>query len=160
MDGIATITVKQNRLIDMRGPTGLKQSRKTQTVLPTSKDKKCNLGFNAICRSTNGAWFLSQSGSGREHTDHPQDLNLLTSTPNMDDATRKRIQTFSRVSAAPSKAMRLAHIMTGEKDSDKQIEHILEQAKIILCGEVIIHLDKKRPEICWKSLMLCQTTFT
>jgi hypothetical protein len=55
MDGIATTTVNQNRLIEMRGPTGPKQSRKTQTVLPTCKDKRCNFGFNVICRSTDGA---------------------------------------------------------------------------------------------------------
>jgi hypothetical protein len=39
MDGITTTTVKQNRLIEMRGLTGPKQSRKTQTVIPTSNDK-------------------------------------------------------------------------------------------------------------------------
>jgi hypothetical protein len=113
MDGIATTTVKQNRLIDIRGPTGPKQSRKTQTVLPTCNEKKCNFGFNVICRSSDGGWFLSKSGSGREHTDHPQDLNLLTSTTNMDAATRKLIQSCSKVSAIPSTAVRLAHLMTG-----------------------------------------------
>jgi hypothetical protein len=43
MDGIATTTVKQNRLIEMRGPTGPKQSRKTQTVLPTCNEKNATL---------------------------------------------------------------------------------------------------------------------
>jgi hypothetical protein len=87
-----------------------------------------------------GAWFLSKSGSGREHTDHPQDLNLLTSTTNMDDATRELIQSCSRVSATPSTAMRLDHLMTGDKCSDKQMEHIFEQAKgVLVCGEDIIH---------------------
>jgi hypothetical protein len=55
MDGIATTNVKQNRLIEMRGPTGPKQSRKQQTVLPTLKDKTCHFGFNVICRSMDGA---------------------------------------------------------------------------------------------------------
>jgi hypothetical protein len=99
MDGIATTTAKQNRLIEMRGPTGPKQSHETQTVLTACKDKKCHLGFNVICRSTNGACFLSKSGSGREHTDHPQYNKLLYSTINMDDATSKLIQSCSRVSA-------------------------------------------------------------
>jgi hypothetical protein len=94
-----TQTAKQNRLIEMRGPTGPKQSHETQTVLTACKDKKCHLGFNVICRSTNGACFLSKSGSGREHTDHPQYNKLLYSTINMDDATRKLIQSCSRVSA-------------------------------------------------------------
>jgi hypothetical protein len=142
MEGIAITTVKQNRMIKMRGPTGPKKSRKTQTVLPTCKDKICNFGFDVICRSTSGAWFLSKSGSGREHTYHPQDLNLLTCTTNMDDATRKLIQSCSRVSATPSTAMRLAHLMTGDKYSDKQMEHIFEQAKGVVCGEDIIHSDK------------------
>jgi hypothetical protein len=44
----------------------------------------------------------------------------------MDDATIKLIQNCSKASATPSTAMRLAHIMTGEKYSDKQMEHILE----------------------------------
>jgi hypothetical protein len=113
MVGIVTTTMKQNRLVDMRGPTGPKQYRKTQTVLPTCKYKRCNFGFNVTCRSTDGAWFLSKSGSGREHTDHPQDLNLLTSTTNMGDATRKLIQSCSRASANPSTAMRLAHLVPG-----------------------------------------------
>jgi hypothetical protein len=43
MDGIPTTTVKQNRLIEMRGPTGPKQSRKTQTVLPTCNEKNATL---------------------------------------------------------------------------------------------------------------------
>jgi hypothetical protein len=38
--------------------------------------------------------------------------------------------------------MRLDHIMTGEKYSDKQMEHILEQARGIVYGEDIIHPDK------------------
>jgi hypothetical protein len=126
----------------MRGLTGPKQSRKTQTVLPTSNGKKCHFGFNVICRSSDGGWFLSKSGSGREHTDHPQDLNLLTSTTNMDDATQKLIHDCSRVSSTPSTAMRLDHLMTGEKYSDKQMGHIFKQAGGVVCGEDIIHPDK------------------
>jgi hypothetical protein len=142
MDGISTTTVEQNRLVEMIGPTGPKQSRKTQTVLPTCNEKRCHFGFNVICRSSDGGWFLSKIGSGREHTDHPQDLNLFTSTINMDVATRKLIQNCSKVSATPSTAMRLAHLMTGEKYSDKQMEHIFEQARGVVCGEDIIHPDK------------------
>jgi hypothetical protein len=62
MDGIATTTVKQNRLIETRGTTGPKQSRKTQTFLPTCNEKKCHFGFNVNCRSSDGGWFLSKSG--------------------------------------------------------------------------------------------------
>jgi hypothetical protein len=43
MDGIATTTVKQNRKIEMRGATGPKQSRKTQTILPTCNEKNVTL---------------------------------------------------------------------------------------------------------------------
>jgi hypothetical protein len=60
----------------------------------------------------------------------------------MDDATRKLIQNCSRVSATPSTAMRLAHLMTEEKYSDKQMEHIFEQARSVVCGQDIIHPDK------------------
>jgi hypothetical protein len=60
----------------------------------------------------------------------------------MDDETRKPFQKCSRVSATPSTAMRLAHLMTGEKYSDKQMEHIFEQAGGLVCGEDIIHPDK------------------
>jgi hypothetical protein len=38
--------------------------------------------------------------------------------------------------------MRLAHLVNGEKYSDKQMEHIFEQAKGAVCGEDIIHPDK------------------
>jgi hypothetical protein len=134
MDGIAATTVKQNRLIEMRGSTGPKQSQKTHTILPTCKDKRCHFGLNVICRSADGAWFLCKSGSGREHTDHPQDLNLLTSTTNIDDATKKLIQSCSRASANPSTAVRLDRLVTGDKYSDKQMEHIFDQAKGGVCG--------------------------
>jgi hypothetical protein len=60
----------------------------------------------------------------------------------MDAETRKLIQNCSKVSATPSTAMRLAHLMTGEKYSDKQMEHIFEQARGVVCGEDIIHPDK------------------
>jgi hypothetical protein len=60
----------------------------------------------------------------------------------MDAATRKLIQSCSKFSATPSTAMRLAHLMTGEKYSDKQMEHIFEQARCVVCGEDIIHPDK------------------
>jgi hypothetical protein len=43
MDGIATATVKHNRLVEMRGATDPKQSRKTQTGLPTSNEKNATL---------------------------------------------------------------------------------------------------------------------
>jgi hypothetical protein len=43
MDSITTTTVKQNLLIEMRGPTGPKQSRKTQTILPTCNEKNATL---------------------------------------------------------------------------------------------------------------------
>jgi hypothetical protein len=66
MEGIATTTVKYNRLIKMRGPTGLKQSRKTQTIIPTYQEERCHFSFNAICRSDDGAWF-SKKGSGRAY---------------------------------------------------------------------------------------------
>jgi hypothetical protein len=106
---------EQTDRYDRIRPIGLKQSRKTQTVLPTCQEERCHFVFNVICRAVDGAWFLSKQGSGREHINHPQDLNLLTSTLNMDDATRKLIHSCTRVSATPSTAMRLAHLMTGEK---------------------------------------------
>jgi hypothetical protein len=84
-------------------------------ILPTCQEEICHFGFNVICRSADGAWFLSKNGSGREHIKHPQDLNVLTSTTNMDYATRKLIQRCSRVSATPITAMRLGHLMTGDK---------------------------------------------
>jgi hypothetical protein len=115
MDGIATPTVIQSIPINMRGPTGPKQSRKTQTILPTYQDERCHFGFNAICRSADGALLLSKNGSEREHINHSQDLNLLTRSTNMDDATRKLIQSCSRVSAIHSTAMKLDHPTTGKK---------------------------------------------
>jgi hypothetical protein len=60
----------------------------------------------------------------------------------MDAATRKLIQNCSKVSATPSTAMRLAHIVTGEKYSDKQMEHIFEQVRGVVCSEDNIHPDK------------------
>jgi hypothetical protein len=60
----------------------------------------------------------------------------------MEDATWKLIQNCSRVSATPIMAMRLACLMTGEKYSDKQMEHIFEQSRGVVCGEEIIHPDK------------------
>jgi hypothetical protein len=77
---MATITVKQNICTEMRGPTGLSQSRKTQTSHPTCVEEKCYFGFNIMCSSLEGqygAWFLSKSGSGREHVEYPQDLNFV-----------------------------------------------------------------------------------
>jgi hypothetical protein len=53
-----------------------------------------------------------------------------------------RIQNCSRVSATPSTAMILAHLVTGEKYSDKQMKHIFEQARGVVYGEDIIHPDK------------------
>jgi hypothetical protein len=42
-----------------------------------------------------------------------------------------------------STAIKLAHLVTGEKYSDKQMEHIFEQAKGVVYGEEIIHPDNK-----------------
>jgi hypothetical protein len=39
-------------------------------------------------------------------------------------------------------AMRLDHLMTGEKYSDKQMEHIFERARGVVCSKDIIHPDK------------------
>jgi hypothetical protein len=65
-----------------------------------------------------------------EHIKHPQDLNVLISTTNIDDATRKIIQSCSIVSATPSTAMRLDHLMTGEKYSDKKLSTSLSKLKV------------------------------
>jgi hypothetical protein len=60
----------------------------------------------------------------------------------MDAATGKLIQNCSKVTATPSTAMRLAHLTTGEKYSNKQMEHIFERARGVVCGKDIIHRDK------------------
>jgi hypothetical protein len=60
----------------------------------------------------------------------------------MDAATRKLIQNCSKVAATPSTAMRLAHLMTGEKYSEKQMEHIFKRVRGVVCGKDIIHPDK------------------
>jgi hypothetical protein len=125
----------------MRGPTGLQQSGKAQTILPTCQDKRCNFGVNTICWAVDGAWFLSKKGSGREHIKHPQYLNLLTSTTSVGGTTRKLILGCARVNATPSTAMRLDHLVTREKYSDKQTEHIFEQVKGAVWGEESIHPD-------------------
>jgi hypothetical protein len=53
----------------------------------------------------------------------------------MDDETRKLIQSCSIVSANPSTAMRLDHLVTGEKYFDKQM--------YVVCGDdIITHPDK------------------
>jgi hypothetical protein len=38
--------------------------------------------------------------------------------------------------------MRLVRLVTGDKYSDKKMEHIFEQARGVVCGEDIIHPDK------------------
>jgi hypothetical protein len=70
----------------------------------------------------------------------------------MDDATRKLIQNCSKCSATPSTAMRLAHLTTGDKYSDKQMEHIFEQSRGVVCGEEIIHPDKRTARNLFKVL--------
>jgi hypothetical protein len=115
MDGIATPTAIQNIPMKMRGPTGPKQSRKTHNILPPYQDERCHFGFNAICRSADGALLISKSGSEREHINHPQDLDLLIRSTNMDDARRKLIHSCSRVRATTNTAMELYHLATGEK---------------------------------------------
>jgi hypothetical protein len=45
-------------------------------------------------------------------------------------------------SSTPSSAMRLDHLMTGDKYSDKQMEHIFDKSKCVVCDEDIIHPDK------------------
>jgi hypothetical protein len=60
----------------------------------------------------------------------------------MEDATRKLIQNYSRVSSNLSTAMGLANLTTGDKYYDKQMEHIFEQARGVVCCEDIIHPDK------------------
>jgi hypothetical protein len=63
-EGMATTTVKQNRLIATRGPTDLQQSRKTQTILPTYQEDRCHFRFNVTCGAVDGAWFLSKKDQG------------------------------------------------------------------------------------------------
>jgi hypothetical protein len=70
----------------------------------------------------------------------------------MDAATQKLVQSCSKISATPSTAMRLARLMTGEKYSDKQMEHIFEQVRGVVCGEDIIHLDKTTASILFEIL--------
>jgi hypothetical protein len=60
----------------------------------------------------------------------------------MDAATRKLIQNCSKVGATPSTAMRLAHLVTGNKYPDKQMENFFEQVRGVVCGKDIIHPDK------------------
>jgi hypothetical protein len=79
MEGMVTVTVHQNRLIEMRGPNGITQSRKTQTIHTTCQEDIYHFGFNVICRAVDGVWFLSKKGSGRGNVKDPQDLNLLSS---------------------------------------------------------------------------------
>jgi hypothetical protein len=61
MDGIATTTVKQNRLIEMRSPIGPTQSRKTQTVLPTSNEKNATLVSMSFAGPVAGGGFYPKA---------------------------------------------------------------------------------------------------
>jgi hypothetical protein len=96
MDRIATPTSIQNIPIKMRGPAGPKQSRKTHTTVPACQDERCHFGFNAICRSADGALLLSRSGSEREHINHPQDLNLWTRSTTSKHPTMKQKATTTK----------------------------------------------------------------
>jgi hypothetical protein len=96
MDRIATPTAIQNIPIKMRGPTGPKQSRKAQTIVPTCQDEMCHFGFNAICRSDDGALLISKSGSEREHINHPQVLNLLTRSTSIKHPMMKQKATTTK----------------------------------------------------------------
>jgi hypothetical protein len=89
--------------------------------------------------------FSPKHGSGILNI-HKVNLNVLTSTTNMDDATRNLIQRCAKVSATSSTVMRLDHLANGEKYSNKQMEHIFEQAKGVVCGEDIIHPDKTKQQ--------------
>jgi hypothetical protein len=58
---------------------------------PTCPEEKCHFGINIICRSLEGqygAWFPPKSGSEREHVQHSQYINWLSSTTTMDTATK------------------------------------------------------------------------
>jgi hypothetical protein len=58
MDDIATTTVKQNRLLEMRG--GTTQSCKTQTVLPTSNEKNASLVSMSFAGPVTGVVFIQK----------------------------------------------------------------------------------------------------
>jgi hypothetical protein len=96
IDRIATPTAIQNIPIKTRGPTGPKQSRKTQTIVPDFQDERCHFGFNAICGSADGALILSKSGSEREHINHPKDLNLLTRSTTIKHSAMKQKATTTK----------------------------------------------------------------
>jgi hypothetical protein len=57
----------------------------------------------------------------------------------MDDTTRKLIHNCSRVISTTITATILAHLRTGEKYSDRQMEHIFDQSKGVVFGDGIIH---------------------
>jgi hypothetical protein len=54
-------TVKQNRLIEMRGGNGPKQSRKTQTVFPTSNEKNATLVSMSFAGPATGGDFYPKA---------------------------------------------------------------------------------------------------
>jgi hypothetical protein len=68
--GMKVTTVKENRRAEQRGPTGIRQPRKTQTSLTTRKEDffpfKINIRFN----KKDDLFYLSKNGSVDTHSGH------------------------------------------------------------------------------------------
>jgi hypothetical protein len=159
MDSIATTTVKQNRLIEMIGSTGPKQTRKTHNVLPTSKDKKCHFGFNVICRSTDGAFFIQKCIKKRAYLSSTRSkfLDQYNQHGRCNKGTYPELfksQCYSQYGNQIGSSRAWREVLRKTNGAH------FEQAKGVVCDDDIIHPEKQRPEIFWKSLMLCQTTVT
>jgi hypothetical protein len=68
--GVKVTTVKYNRGVEQRGPTGINQPRKMETSLPTPKNDVCPFKIKIHFNKKDDLFYLSKHGSVHTHSHH------------------------------------------------------------------------------------------
>jgi hypothetical protein len=68
--------------------------------------------------------MASITGPGRSYKNHPKNENIVSSTPAMDEETRRIIINFTIVNTVPSPVRCLTHQMTGQNFTTDQIANM------------------------------------
>jgi hypothetical protein len=66
--GMKVTTVKENRQAEQRGPTGIRQPRKTETSFPTRKKDIFSFKINICFNKKDDLFYLFKNGSVHTHT--------------------------------------------------------------------------------------------
>jgi hypothetical protein len=126
--GMKVTTVRENRWVEQRGPTGINQPRKMETSLQTLKEDICPFKINIDFNKKGDLFYLSKNGSVHTDSGHVR-CTVMFARGDQLDKNMKTLKYFDVANVKPSTDSPLLHQMDGHVYDPKVISNVIAKAQ-------------------------------